>query len=383
MMRVEEPETPEALAGLLAAAAKERVSTVLRGGGSKSGWGRPAPDAALTISTRRLNRLVAHRHGDLTATVQSGVRLADLNRELAAHRQWLPIESAFDDATMGGVVATNDCGPLRHRSGTPRDLLIGITLALTDGRIVKAGGHVVKNVAGYDLGRLVSGSFGTFAAIVDATFKLMPVPQASTTLAVGYGDTDLLAKDVAALLASQLEPAAVDVRTTPSPTIHHPPPSLLVKFASSPASTNEQVNHASALLTGKVEVVTGADETALWNEQVRSPWFPVDASTVIRMSWLPSRLADVLTLVRDHAFAGRVMGTGLVRVEADTSAAAALAARLRASDAVRNVVVLQAPAAVKEQVDAWGPPQPSASAVIALKKMFDPAGILNAGRGPI
>ena len=116
-------------------------------------------------------------------------------------------------ATIGGIVATNDAGPLRHRYGTPRDLLIGVTLALTDGRLVKAGGTVVKNVAGYDLGKLVSGSFGTLAAIVDATFKLLPMPQASATL-----DVDLrrmataLARDVMQhLVASQLEPVAFDV----------------------------------------------------------------------------------------------------------------------------------------------------------------------------
>ena len=97
-----------------------------------------------------------------------------MNRQLARHGQWLPLDSAFADATIGGIVATNDSGPLRHRFGTPRDLLIGVTLALADGRLVKAGGTVVKNVAGYDLGRLVTGSFGSFAAIATATFKLSP-----------------------------------------------------------------------------------------------------------------------------------------------------------------------------------------------------------------
>ena len=115
----------------------------------------------LVVSTAKLNTLLVHRHGDLTATAHAGVSLAQFNRELARHGQWLPIDSAFAAATIGGIVATNDSGPVRHRYGTPRDLLIGVTLALTDGRIVKAGGHVVKNVAGYDLGKLVSGSFGT------------------------------------------------------------------------------------------------------------------------------------------------------------------------------------------------------------------------------
>jgi glycolate oxidase FAD binding subunit len=210
-MEVVQPVSPEALASVLAASSRGKRTVGIRGGGSKLDWARSAPEPAVELRTGGLNRLIAHRYGDLTVTVQAGMRLADLNRELGVHRQWLPVESAFDEATIGGIVATNDSGPVRHRSGTPRDLLIGITLALTDGRIVKAGGHVVKNVAGYDLGKLVSGSFGTFAAIVDATFKLMPLPLASATLSAAYDDAGALARDVAALAASQLEPAAVDI----------------------------------------------------------------------------------------------------------------------------------------------------------------------------
>ena len=116
----------------------------------------------------------------------AGVPLSRLNTTLAARGQWLPVDSAFAATTVGGMLATNDSGPLRHRFGTPRDLLIGITLALTDGRVVKAGGTVVKNVAGYDLGKLVTGSYGALAAIVDATFKLLPLPHASATLRAVY-----------------------------------------------------------------------------------------------------------------------------------------------------------------------------------------------------
>ena len=203
--------TPTELAATLHAASRERQTTVIRGGGTKLGWGRTPSSIDLLVSTSKLNSLLVHRHGDLTATVQAGVTLSQFNRELARHGQWLPIDSAFDAATIGGIVATNDSGPLRHRHGTPRDLVIGITLALTDGRLVKAGGHVVKNVAGYDLGKLVSGSFGTLCAIVDATFKLLPIPQASATLEAAYDDGEVLARDVMQVSASQLEPMAFDV----------------------------------------------------------------------------------------------------------------------------------------------------------------------------
>jgi len=139
-----------------------------------------------------------------------------VNRALGRHGQWLPIESAFDEATIGGAIATNDSGPLRHRYGTPRDLLIGIRLALTDGRLIKAGGNVVKNVAGYDLGKLISGSHGSLAAIVSATFKLSPQPGASSTLVATFEGADALIAALAAITSSQLEASAIEVRAVSS-----------------------------------------------------------------------------------------------------------------------------------------------------------------------
>src|SRR5215207_10963702 len=116
--RVTEPDSAEGFAAALAYASAERLATVVRGGGSKTTWGRPPAVVDLVVSTRRLNRLIAHRHGDLTVTVQGGITLRDLNRALNAERQWLPIDSAFPEATIGGIVATNDSGPSRHRNGT-------------------------------------------------------------------------------------------------------------------------------------------------------------------------------------------------------------------------------------------------------------------------
>jgi glycolate oxidase FAD binding subunit len=396
-MEVEEPGSPEALAGVLATSSRDKRMVVIRGGGSKLDWARLAPEPDVELRTGGLNRLTAHRYGDLTVTVQAGMRLAELNRELAAHRQWLPVESAFDEATIGGIVATNDSGPSRHRSGTPRDLLIGITLALTDGRIIKAGGHVVKNVAGYDLGKLVSGSFGTFAAIVDATFKLMPLPLASATLSVTYDDSAALARDVAALAASQLEPAAVDLVVDTVGRVPRSGPAeldaaryeLLVRFASSPVSTDAQVGQAVKLLTGVVSQVTGDAEAALWRDQVRAPWS--GDGTVIRMSWLPASLPAVLALVRDVqqiaggavTLIGRAVGTGFLRIDDESPTHATAVERLRAAADVRHVVVLKASLALKQQVDVWGPAPSAIAATRALKQMFDPAGILNAGRGPL
>jgi glycolate oxidase FAD binding subunit len=381
--QIVEPADANELASTLHAASRDTQITVLRGGGTKLGWGRPPAAIDLVVSTAKLNTLLVHRHSDMTATVHAGVTLAQFNRELARYGQWLPIDSAFDAATIGGIVATNDSGPVRHRYGTPRDLLIGVTLALTDGRIVKAGGHVVKNVAGYDLGKFASGSFGTLAAIVDATFKLLPIPQASATLDASYDDGEVLARDVMQMSTSQLEPMAFDVMLDGGQY------RLRLLFASSPEAVSAQVESAQRLLSKPSTVVTGDPEMDVWTDQVRSPWAGTGA--VIRFGWLPAKLAEITTLMHDVqqiagsiVMCGRVgMGAGLMRVDGDVRTQAALVQRLRSSVWVGNVAVLRASHDLKQHVDVWGPASSAADAVRALKGMFDPAGILNAGRGPI
>jgi len=378
------PESADGLARLLADASRRGQHTVLGGGGSKLGWGRPPARIDLAIGTSGLDRLIAHRHADLTVTVQAGMTLVSLNRQLAEHRQFLPIDSAFAAATIGGIVATNDAGPMRHRYGTPRDSLIGVTLAMTDGRIVKAGGTVVKNVAGYDLGKLVSGSHGTLAAIVDATFKLLPIPLASTTLVASYADGKALARDVAALHASQVELTSFDIVS-----LNQERWILLMRLASSPAATTAQAAEARRLLSSAPTTVNAEEENALWSEHIQAPW--AGEGTVVRFSWSPSSLPAVVELlggVSRHGcqvpvFTGRTIGAGLVRLTGEDSSIAAAITELRASRAVGHVVVLRASRRLKELVDVWGPPTGANEVARVLKRTFDPANILNAGRGPI
>ena len=381
--RVALPDSPEELAQILSEASRDRQLTVLRGGGSKIEWGRVPERVDLVVGTAKLNRLLAHRFGDMTVTAQAGMPLSLLNRHLAEHRQYLPVESAFDHATIGGIVASNDAGPMRHRFGTPRDLLIGVTLAMTDGRLVKAGGTVVKNVAGYDLGKLVSGSHGTLAAIVDATFKLLPTPLASTTLVATYADGTALVRDVAALHASQVELTSFDIcASTDQRWI------LLMRMASSPVATDAQMAEARRLLSCAPAAVSGEDEAVLWREQVRAPW--AAGGTVLRFSWLPSNLPSVVTSIgrlqrRGCAitFAGRTAGVGLLRLHGDDAAVIGAIGDLRERTELGHVVVLRTVRGIKEHVDVWEPTSGAAEVARVLKRKFDPENILNAGRGPI
>jgi len=381
--QVAEPDTPQTFADTLKGASADRLPTVIRGGGTKLSWGRTPATVDLVVATSRLNRLIAHRHGDLTATVQAGMKLRELNAALSSQRQWLPIDSAFDHATIGGVVATNDAGPSRHRHGTPRDLVIGITLALTDGRVVKAGGTVVKNVAGYDLGKLVSGSHGTLAGIVDVTFKLVPIPPTSATLVAWYADAATLARDVATLDATQIEPAAFDVRMEDG----EMPFQLKLRIATSPAACDAQIAAARALVSGQAMILTDIAEQGSWAAQM-DPVGHGDAT--VRFSWLPSRLPQVLAMLEEIQrteirllFAGRVVGAGAVQLSGQVAALASAIERLRASADVGNVILLRGSRELKERIDVWGLERSSDRVARAVKQTLDPAGILNAGRGPI
>jgi glycolate dehydrogenase FAD-binding subunit len=390
-----EPASAEDVAAVLAAASNERTAVVIRGGGTKIGWGRKPFSVDLVVSTKRLNALVAHEHADLTATVQAGARLDEVNRILARHGQWLPIESAFDESTIGGAIATNDSGPLRHRYGTPRDLLIGIRLALTDGRLIKAGGNVVKNVAGYDIGRLMSGSHGSLAAIVSATFKLSPIPAATETLVATFDRADTLVAAVSALTGSQLEPAAVEIRTGSSVGSGFSRTSeryeLLLKFESTRAALDTYVQRARALMEpSDWQVVSSQSEVDLWREHLRAPWR--SPGMVVRFAWLPASLGAVLAFVdelrntvADVDMIGRAaLGSGVLRVDADTRVQRNVVERVRSrSDVFRHVVVLRAEPQVKQQLDVWGPLGDAGSVGASLKHALDPYGILNAGRGPV
>jgi len=381
-----EPVTPEALAEVLADASGRRLATVIRGGGSKLTWGRIPERIDLVLSTARLGDTLIHRDGDLTATVSAGVRLADLNTHLAGKGQWLPVESAFDATTIGGLIATNDAGPLRHRFGTPRDLLIGVTLALTDGRLVKSGGVVVKNVAGYDLGRFLSGSLGSLAVVVDATFKLAPALQASATLRIPCPRTRDVEHACRVLAASQLEPVATDLHVDQREGLVTC--QMFVRFASSPGATEAQAALLAQLLPLSSRV-SGLEEAQVWRDQVQAAWEHPGAT--VRCGWHPSRVTDVLQVLDEcrplcptAVLVGRAtVGTGLLHLGGEIPGQAAAIERLRQSDALHHVVVLSASRDLKAAVDVWGPPVPWAAPLAALKRSFDPAGILGAGRGPL
>ncbi|PYR34526.1 MAG: hypothetical protein DMF93_23355, partial [Acidobacteria bacterium] len=309
------PSTPDEVAAALRRAADARQTIAIRGAGTKSDWGRDGARADAILDMRSLNRVLAHEAGDMTATLEAGAALADVNRALAPHRQWLPLDPPFAErATIGGVLATNDSGPLRHRYGTPRDLVIGVQLATTDGVLSKAGGRVVKNVAGYDLGKLVAGSFGSLAAIVSATFKLAPLPAASKTLRADIADAASLARAIGAVMNSALDPIAFEIVSRARAAGSRF--GLLIRFASVAAAVDAQAAEAVATLqpyAAGVAALDGDAERSMWREHADAIWSGDGA--IVRASWLPANIARVVEEVEAFEFVGRAaVGAGLVRI---------------------------------------------------------------------
>jgi len=380
-----QPANAAEVAAALRRASEARQSIVIRGADSKSQWGRPAARVDAILDMRRMNRILAHEHGDMTATVEAGASLRDVNTALAIHGQTLPLDPPFAErATIGGLLATNDSGPLRHRYGTPRDLVLGIQLATTDGVLAKAGGQVVKNVAGYDLCKLVTGSFGSLAAIVSATFKLAPLPAASKTLQIGVRDKAAVAEIVRRMMASQLEPVSFEVVVGQRPT------TMLIRFASLPAVVEAQIGQATAALEGCATVAAALDgdaELALWQGLATQIWDQPGA--IVRASWLPAQIdAGLAALERITACTTSVqgraaIGAGLIRIDGDTPAQASAIEQLRRSPVFGNVVIVRGSDALKAVVDVWGPHGDRQPLFDSLKRAFDPNGVLNAGRGPL
>ena len=382
---VVEPDSAEAVAATLEWASRDKLSVLTRGGGTKLGWSPPARPIDLLLSTARLNKVVAHRHGDLTATVQSGARLAQVNQLLAEHRQWIPLDPPWADrATIGGLVGTNDSGPRRHRYGAPRDLIIGVEFARADGKLAKGGGIVVKNVAGYDLPRLMTGAFGSLAVVITATFKLFPLTTSSRTLVVDLKEPRDLGALAGKILESHLTPTALEFET--------PPLRLLVRFESIEAAVEQQAANAATLIRDcgfSARSIVGSDEEQMWAAHGRPLWDGDGA--VIKVTTLPTDLAGTLSLLQtltapaNYAAAGRAgLGVFLVRVDGDIDAQGRVIAGLRASipPGRGSAVIVRGPAGLRTRTDVWGPIGDGLALMRAVKERFDPAGILNAGRGP-
>ena len=368
---------------------ESRGSVLFRGGGTKMPWGGSPRDPNLLLETGGLQREISHNPADMTAAVEAGGPLGTLQELLAEAGQWLALDPPTEaaGATIGGLLATGDSGPRRLRYGAMRDLVIGVTLVLADGTVAKAGGQVIKNVAGYDLSKLTYGSLGTLALIAEVVVRVHPRPEASATIAVP-ADVPTAAAASLGLLASALEPAAVDWVGDPRDATGR----LVVRFEGPAAGVEAQsvtLREVVADAAG-AEPATEAAEAQLWNELAAA--HGADAGeTAAFAGTLPSQLpavADALASAASDSGADVRLASHSALGLHTAVFSGPLDAQARAFDAWRGAVLAlggtvllrDRPDQVADLVDPLGPPPSAVNLLRALKSRLDPAGRLAPGR---
>lgn len=376
---VARPQDTGQVSELLRAAAGHELSVVPRGRGTKLTWGLPPTDVDVLLDLSALDQVLDHAAGDLIFATQAGARLFDVQSVLGEAGQRLALDDVVPGSSIGGILATNTSGPRRVATGTARDLLIGITVVRADGVVAKAGGRVVKNVAGYDLGKLLIGSLGSLAVVVEATFRLHPVPITHRWVTAEVDDPAQAQQLVQSILHAQAVPAAIETEWA------------------------QGRGAVSVLLEGREEGVAGRAATVrrllgeASTESVDAPagaaMFPWDLdatgddrATALKLTFVLSGLADVLaTATGSHVSLRGSAGAGVAyaAIAPGTPLEAVRDAVQRLRDVCTrhggSAVVVDAPSEIKAGVDVWGP-IPALALMNRVKDQFDPDHRLAPGR---
>jgi glycolate oxidase FAD binding subunit len=340
-----------------AAEIRELEAVRPRGGGTKLGWS-PAGADAVDFDTRRLNRILEHNEGDFTAVLEAGVPLAEAQAAFGAAGQMLALDPPLGDgdaATIGGVMATNDSGPLRHRFGGVRDLVVGVTVVLSDGTIAKSGGKVIKNVAGYDLAKLFTGSFGSLGLIASVAVRLHPAPARTASLTARSDDPEALARAARTLAALPLEAECLDVGWEGDAGW------LGLRFGGTTAAERAEAAREHITLDAAIEADDDQETWALRRGLQRG-------ELVVKVSGRPTDLEAVIAEARRAG--GTVVSRAALGLSWISLPAGADVAALREALAPRACAVLDG--AVRVQ-DPWPVVEPGALAVMErIKARFDP-----------
>jgi glycolate oxidase FAD binding subunit len=373
------PGSTEEAAAVVRVAAAERLALVVRGGGTKLGWGTPPRRLDLIVDTRRLDRIIEHAAGDLVVIAQAGVPLSALADRLAGDRQRLAVDEVVPGTTIGGMLGTGVTGPRRLQAGAVRDLVLGVSMVRADGVVAKAGGKVVKNVAGYDLAKLVTGAYGTLGLVTEAAFRLHPVPPAAAYVSVRLPDAAGAYQAVQRALHAQFVPAAIELdRPEPGPI------EVAVLVEGTEAGVAARAEQAVGTLGDGAARI---DRPQWWGTLPAG----ADRSVLVKATTELTGTGRLLEGIdRAAAAAGTtaaVRGSGGVGVfhaalpGADPAAVAAFVKALRdAAPAWQgSVVVLAAPPPVRSEVDSWGPVS-GLGLMRRVKEQFDPDALLAPGR---
>ena len=391
-----QPATIAEVVDAVGAARGAGLAVIPVGQGTHLDIGHPPRRYDAALSTHRLTRVIAHEAGDMTVTVEAGLTLAALARALKTAGQWLPFDPArADDMTVGGLIAADRSGPIRYGFGKVRDWLLGVKVVTADGAVVRGGGRVVKNVAGYDLPKLFAGSFGSLGVIVEATFKLVPLP-ADVALFIWPCATlsDTLAA-VRSVLDSAVLPVLVEaVNEAAAESLGlEAGPCLVLGCMGSPAHLDEQERRVHALSDAAAWRVE-ADRNGPLRRALADFSQPANEDGIVaRISALPTTLATLLPEIEAAAETRRTVaeiaahaGNGVAWCQLlgapSSDDLAELAGWLRATARARGawVVYESVPAELRERIDPWGFAGPALALMTGVKRALDPTGMFSPGR---
>jgi glycolate oxidase FAD binding subunit len=390
-----EPATEQQLAAALRVANEAGLAVIPRGGSTKLGWGNPPKRADVILSIARLNKIIEHPWADLTVSVEAGCTMATLQTALAQHGQRLALDPLWpEDATIGGVLSTNDSGSLRLRFGSLRDLIIGVTIALPDATLASSGGKVVKNVAGYDLPKLVTGAFGTLGVITRAVFRLHPLPRNTRTLSILGSTLEGIQRVVLSVQDSQLAHTSLQVRLAKDAE-----PIVDILFDGTEAGIAAQEAQLRTI-SGSAQVVDASP--AVWSAS-QELWDEPSPAAMAKITTLPAAIARTVQSVQrisEHRSEHRATrwklvmqatGIGWIRLEASPENLYNSLSDLRneVERAGGSLSVFHRPGgphsagaedAGTKRIDTWGQPGDALPLMRALKNQFDPRNTLNPGR---
>ncbi|MBX6314058.1 MAG: FAD-binding oxidoreductase [Isosphaeraceae bacterium] len=397
-LATDRPETIEALREAVSQRVAEGYALYPQGGGTALDYGGIPRRPGVAIQTRSLARVIDYPAADMTITVEAGMTLTELRQVLAEANQRLPLDAPQPDrATLGGIFATNTSGPRRYGAGRPRDMIIGVGFVTADGALVKGGGRVVKNVAGYDLPKLLTGSLGTLGILAQMTLKVRPRPEASALVLVPFDDASALDEALTGLNTSGTRPMALDVLnesalpwlgTVSGPELPRAAWLLAIGYEDNAAAVAWQVDRVLEELRPSREAVILRDDQA---EPCWTGLAELQDRGSGRLSFVASlRPSMVVSFLRGldsahwaiQAHAGNGIIRGFASEEIPDEVLIATIDRLRA-EAVRqagNLTLPRCPTAWKERLQVWGAPRPDWALCEKVKQALDPQGVMNPGR---
>ncbi|MBM3896924.1 MAG: FAD-binding oxidoreductase [Thaumarchaeota archaeon] len=396
------PKDYESIASILKVANSKKIAVCFQGSGTKNSMGNIPSKLDAIILTKHFSKSLDYVPEDLTVSVQAGIKFKELQKMLVKKKQFIPLDLLFPEASIGGIISTNSTGPLRAGYGAVKNFLLGVKVAHADGRISRAGGKVVKNVAGYDLTKLYIGAMGTLGCILEANLKVYPLPEGESTLLVFVNAIDEIKQHMKKVLSAGISPVAFEFlnqetfrllsKYIPKDVAEYSYCMALRFFGSYPSVTNQAREAEKLALGHKTEVLLRGESSGFWNSFLDK--VSKNGATLFKISLPRDKIVDAIGKVEEAMpfYLPKTYGelsTGLLHFSLQRDlqlsdypllAKKLLELRLYFEKIGGNLTIEVAPYMLKEHFEAWGTVPPAFFLMKTLKQKFDPNSILSSGR---